>query len=259
MRNWLSFWNSPNRIYVNDRHRDVHYRDVALEIRKLVPSPSATVVDYGCGEATAAHLIAEAAGALILSDGAAGVRDKLTARFKGNARIAVRTPEEVAALPPASVDLIVLNSVAQYLSRAEFDALITLFRRLLATNGRLVVGDVVPPGTTAVTEIASLIRLAWSNGFLGAALTGLARTLFSDYRALRNRLGLCLYTESDMLDALARAGFTAHRRTPNLEHNQSRMTFVAVPAAAPAAPATDPGSADPEGRREPEGFARRAR
>ena len=255
MRDWLSFWNSPNRIYVNDRHRDVHYRDVALEIRKLVPSPSATVVDYGCGEATAANLIAEAAGALILSDGAAGVRDKLAARFVGNARIAVRTPEEVAALPPASVDLIVLNSVAQYLSRAEFDALIALFRRLLASNGRLVVGDVVPPGRTAVTEIASLIRLAWRNRFLGAALTGLVRTLFSDYRALRNRVGLSLYAEADMLDALARAGFVAHRRFPNLEHNQSRMTFVAVPAA-PAAPAPDPGSA---GGQETEGLARRAR
>src|SRR5262249_59742082 len=50
MRDWLSFWNSPNRIYVNDHHRDVHYREVALEIRSLVPSPSATVLDYGCGE-----------------------------------------------------------------------------------------------------------------------------------------------------------------------------------------------------------------
>ena len=36
MRDWLSFWNSPNRIYVNDRHRDVHYRDVALQVLSLI-------------------------------------------------------------------------------------------------------------------------------------------------------------------------------------------------------------------------------
>ncbi len=228
MRDWLSFWNAPNRIYVNDRHRDVHYRDVALEIRSLVSSPAATVVDYGCGEATAAHLVAQACGRLILSDGAPAVRDKLTARFQDNPRIAVRAPEEVAALPPGSVDLIVLNSVAQYLERAAFDDLLAGFRRLLAANGRLVVGDVIPPHTSAATEIAALMKLAWRNGFVGAALLGLVRTLFSDYRALRGKLGLSHYTEAEMLDALARAGFSARRRYPNLEHNQERMTFVAA-------------------------------
>jgi hypothetical protein len=118
MRDWLSFWNSPNRIYVNDHHRDVHYRDVALQILSLVPSPTATVVDYGCGEATRADLVAAGAGRLILSDGAPAVRDKLAARFAGNPAIAVLAPEEVARLGAGSVDLIVLNSVAQYLEPA---------------------------------------------------------------------------------------------------------------------------------------------
>jgi len=229
MRDWLSFWNAPNRIYVNDHHRDVHYRDIALQIRSLVPSPSATIVDYGCGEATAAHLVADAAGALILSDGASAVRDKLAARFRGNPKIAVVAPEQVAALAPGSVDLIVLNSVAQYLERAQFNQLLALFRRLLARDGRLVVGDVIPPHTSAATEIAALLRLAWRNGFVGAALLGLARTLFSNYRALRNRLGLTHYSEADMVAALAEGGFAAQRRYPNLEHNQERMTFVALP------------------------------
>jgi SAM-dependent methyltransferase len=229
MRDWLSFWNAPNRIYVNDRHRDVHYRDVALQIRSLVPAPAATVVDYGCGEATAAQLVADAAGMLILSDGAPAVRDKLAARFRDHPKIAVRSPEEVAALPPHSVDLIVLNSVAQYLERERFVELLALFRRLLVPGGTLVVGDVIPPHTSAVTEIVALIRLAWRNGFLGAALLGLVRTLFSDYRALRNRLGLTHYTEAEMLAALVQGGFAARRRYPNLEHNQERMTFVAMP------------------------------
>src|SRR5215208_4892335 len=141
MRDWLSFWNAPNRIYVNDLHRDVHYRDIALGIRALVPSPSATVVDYGCGEATAADLVAQAAGRLILSDGAPAVREKLSARFKGNAKITVLAPEEIAALPGGSIDCIVMNSVAQYLKPAELDDLLAMFRRLLAPDGRFVIGD----------------------------------------------------------------------------------------------------------------------
>jgi len=237
MRDWLSFWNAPNRIYVNERHRDVHYRDVALQIRSLVPGPTATVLDYGCGEATRADLVAAAVGSLILSDGAPAVREKLERRFRDHPGIAVRAPDEVAALPAGSLDLIVLNSVAQYLSRAELAALLAEFRRLLVARGRLVIGDVIPPHTSALTEIAALLGLAWRNGFVGAALLGLVRTLFSRYRALRNRLGLTLYTEPEMLEALAHAGFRGQRRYPNLEHNQQRMTFVATlvePAAAPA-------------------------
>jgi SAM-dependent methyltransferase len=235
MRDWLSFWNAPNRIYVNDHHRDVHYRDVALQIRSLVPSPSATVIDYGCGEATAAHLVAEAGGRLILSDGAPAVREKLAARFRNNAKITVLSPEEIAALPAATVDLIVMNSVAQYLKRAELNALLALFRRLLAPGGRLVVGDVIPPHTSAVTEVVALMKLAWRNGFVVPALAGLVRTLFSNYRALRAKLGLSHYTEAEMLDVLRTAGFSAERHHPNIEHNQERMTFTATPVAGQAA------------------------
>jgi len=234
MRDWLSFWNSPNRIYVNELHRDVHYRDVATEIRALVPAGAATVLDYGCGEATRADIVAEAAPKLILSDGAPMVRDKIAARFKDDARIVVLSPEEVAALGAGSIDMIVLNSVVQYLKRAELDALLATFRRLLAPTGRLVVGDVSPPHTSAVTEIMALMRLAWRNGFIGPALVGLVRTALSDYRVLRAQLGLSRYTEAEMLAVLAQAGFSAQRRHPNIEHNQERMTFVAsvVPAQA---------------------------
>jgi hypothetical protein len=78
------------------------------------------------------------------------------------------------------------------------------------------------------------MRLAWRNGFVGAALLGLVRTAFSNYRALRSQLGLAHYTEAEMLAALTQAGFAPQRRHPNIEHNQERMTFVAsvVPAQA---------------------------
>jgi len=230
MRDWLSFWNSPHSIYVNAHHRDVHYRDVAMQIRALVPSPTATVIDYGCGEATRADLVAEAAGRLMLSDGAPAVRDSMKARFRDNPKIAVLSPEEIAALPPGSIDLIVLNSVAQYLKIPELEALLAQFRALLAPGGKLVVGDVIPPNTSAVTEVMALMKLAWTNGFVAPALAGLVRTVFSDYRSLRTKLGLTHYTEPEILAVLAKAGFAAKRRYPNIEHNQARMTFVTTVA-----------------------------
>lgn len=227
MSDWLSFWNSPNRIYVNELHRDVHYRDVALQIRSFVPSNTATVIDYGCGESIHADLVAQAAGKLTLSDGADSVREFLANRFAHVPNMSVQSPAEIAALPPGSVDLIVLNSVSQYLKQPELEALLATFRKLLAPTGTLVVGDVLPPHTNALTEVGALMKLAYANGFVLAAFGGLARTLFSEYRKLRSSLGLTHHTEEAMLATLTRAGFTAQRRYPNIEHNQQRMTFVA--------------------------------
>ena len=49
MSDWISFYDMRHSlIYVNTRHRDVHYRKIADDIRALVPSPDANVLDYGC-------------------------------------------------------------------------------------------------------------------------------------------------------------------------------------------------------------------
>ena len=82
------------------------------------------------------------------------------------------------------------------------------------------------------TDALALLRLAARHGFAGAALAGLVRTFFSEYRATRARLGLTHYTEAEMLAVLDRAGFDAVRHRPNLGHNQARIAFLAVPRGA---------------------------
>src|SRR5437660_12912394 len=66
MLSWREFWDSAHSIYVNDRHKDVHYRDVAGEIAAFVPGPDARVLDHGCGEAIHADLVAARARDVLL-------------------------------------------------------------------------------------------------------------------------------------------------------------------------------------------------
>ena len=33
MGDWIAFWDSEHSIYVNARHRDVHYRTIAQDLR----------------------------------------------------------------------------------------------------------------------------------------------------------------------------------------------------------------------------------
>ena len=90
MGDWIAFWDSKHAIYVNARHLDVHYRRIADDVVRFVPSRTATVLDFGCGEAWHANRIAEAAGHLILIDAAPSVRVSLLARFRNHPAIEVQ-------------------------------------------------------------------------------------------------------------------------------------------------------------------------
>jgi len=231
MSDWVDFYDFKHSvIYVNARHRDVHYRTIAEDIRAYIPSQTAHVLDYGCGEATSAGLIAAACGQLVLAEAAPNVRASLTMRYAGQPKIAVVTSEQVTALPKASFDLIIIHSVAQYLGTAELDRLLAMFRALLKPGGRLVIGDIVPPRLAAPAAALALLRFGAANGFFWAAARGLVRISVSDYPRLRKAVGLSHYTEAAMLEKLQRAGFISERAARNIGHNQGRMTFVARPA-----------------------------
>jgi hypothetical protein len=104
-------------------------------------------------------------------------------------------------------------------------------RRLLRADGTLVVADVIDPDVGAAADITALLRSAAVNGFLIAALGGLVATFFSDYRRLRQSVGLATYREAEFLRILGDAGFAARRRETNFGFNPARMTFLASPRA----------------------------
>jgi SAM-dependent methyltransferase len=232
LKDWVAYYDSAHSIYVNAVHRDVHYARLAEEIARYVPSPTGSVLDYGCGEALHADRIAAACAQLTLADAAPSVRAHLIERFKRTPNIAVVSPEKVAAMPAHSFDFVVFHSVSQYLTGEEFNAIATQFHRLLKPEGLLLIGDVVPPNVPAISDAFALLRFGAGNGFFLAALTGLVRTVFSDYWQLRTKLGLTRYSEQDMMARLAQLGFTATRAPHNIGHLRARMTFLARPAAA---------------------------
>ena len=60
--------------------------------------------------------VADACGRLILAEPAPGVRGRLIARFAPNLKIRVRSLDDLRNTEPASLDLAVMNSVAQYMT-----------------------------------------------------------------------------------------------------------------------------------------------
>ena len=226
-RDWVSYWDSNHPIYVNARHFDLHYRAIAEQIIGMLRVPAARVLDYGCGEALHADKIAPYCVELYLCEAAPKLRARLKQRFARVPSIRVISPEELERLPAVSFDLVIVNSVVQYLSREEFAHLLPLLKKRLRLTGRLVIADVIGPKQSVFNDASALLSYAAKNGFLLAATFNLVRTVFSPYRNLRTRLGLTRYSEAEMIQMLQAAGLNAERMSRNLGHIQSRMAFRA--------------------------------
>jgi len=226
MDEWIDYYDSTHTIYASKLHRDLHFQIIARDIIGYISSPDSVVLDYACGEALSAAKVADACGKLYLAEPAPGVRGRLIARFAPNTRIRVRSLDDLRKMEEA-VDLVVMNSVVQYMTPEELDSALAVIRRLLKPNGRLVLGDILRPEVGMARDVLALLKFASTHGFLKDALYGLASTALSDYRQLRTRVGLQRYSEDAMIEKLAAAGFTASRAHLNIGHNPWRMTFVA--------------------------------
>jgi SAM-dependent methyltransferase len=224
---WRDYWNSPNYIYVNARHRNLHDCLVARGIVGFISSRDAAVLDYGCGQASAAEMVADCCRSLVLCDAAPNIRMHLTSRFRQHEKITVLSPEEVRALPRSSLNVIIMNGVLQYLTEIELKELLAILGSLLKDDGIIVIGDVSPHDHSMFADAAALLGFGFKSGFFTAALYGLARTFFSKYLMLVLKHGLRRYDEAEMLAILRTEGLAAERRYPNLGYDQGRMTFVA--------------------------------
>ena len=70
----------------------------------------------------------------------------------------------------------------------------------------------IPPDTSPLTDAKALLTFAWAGGFRPKRLAGLARTAVSEYRKIREELGLSQYGEAEMIELLGDLGYTAERR-----------------------------------------------
>ena len=226
MDEWIDYYDSTHTIYASRLHRDLHFQIIARDIISYISSPNAVVLDYACGEALSAAKVADACAKLYLAEPAPGVRGRLISRFAPNTKIRVRSLDDVRKMDEA-VDLVIMNSVAQYMTPAELDSAFAVVRRLLKPSGRLVLGDILRPEVGMARDVLALLKFARTHGFLKDALYGLASTALSDYRQLRTRVGLQRYSENEMIEKLSRAGFSTSRAHQNIGHNPWRMTFVA--------------------------------
>lgn len=231
MTSWTEFWDRKHSIYVSPRHIEAHFRRLTDDLAALLPrTRDLRVLDYGCGDALGAPRLAAPGHRVALYDAAREVRSRLRRRYAGAPGIEVVDERDLAPPAAARFDAVVVSSVIQYIPRAALPETIAAWHRLLAPEGVLIVADVMSPGAGLVEDVSDLLGFALKEGFLPAAFMGLARTFFSDYRRMRQKLGLARYADEEFRALLAAGGFRAEILPRNPGPNRHRRGFRGIKA-----------------------------
>jgi hypothetical protein len=110
-------------------------------------------------------------------------------------------------VPSASVEVIYVISVVQYLTRDQLHGLLRQWYQHLRPGGRLVIGDVIPPVVGPLSDSLALLGYCRRHGYLLPAIRSILATAMSDYRRVRRALGLTSYDETEIRVLLASHGF----------------------------------------------------
>ena len=189
------------------------------------------MLDWGCGEAFAADWMGAECERIYLYDPAEVVHARLQDRYKGHRRIVVIGGDQLKGLPSECFDLILINSVFQYLSREQVVAALLDLRRLLKPAGRFLIGDLIAPGTAIWQHVRVFLTFAYREGFLIQAITGLVRTLLPSYNSLKRQHGLSEYSEPELLRIFELCKLNGRRLRRNIAVSPIRSSYIATKSA----------------------------
>jgi cyclopropane fatty-acyl-phospholipid synthase-like methyltransferase len=220
---WDDFWDQVTDDQRLLKEEAVEYlRNLETVVRLR---PDLRVLDFGCGWGNVARLLAPRVGRLYLWDDAPRMRNLAVQATIGMRNVEMLDLADESRRMPEPVDLILANSVGQFMAVEELRGWLRAWRGMLAPNGRIVLSDLVPPDYPATADLATLVRFSWSKGFLFRALYDAARVM---PLYLRTRTaGPLLQTSRNDLDAWAREAGLAVRAFPaNLTVFKQRITVV---------------------------------
>lgn len=225
---WKSYWEQLDDRQTTFRVQSQEY--VENLTRSLPLDPGMRVLDFGCGFCHVAEMLAPRVGELFLWDATANMRRHARARMARFANVRyldLSRPDE--SLPDPRLDLILVNSVCQYMTPEEFSGWLGHWRRLLGPGGRVVVSDLIPPEHRGSRELFTLLKFSARRGFLLRAVWQ-ALGEVTRYHRTRQSRPLTRFSKDDLTRRGAAAGLRAEFLPRNLTHFPARITAIFSPA-----------------------------
>jgi SAM-dependent methyltransferase len=215
-------WRTYNRWNRRDeRMAELWVRDLVRYLNALPwLGPDRAVLDYGCGYFDVGLAVAHRVGRVDGFD----IEERTVEHARQRAPVGSRVFNHSEAIPQASYDLIVANSVFQYLGNDEgVLQTLKLFRSLLRPGGRgeVLLGDLIPLTYSSIKDGFRSLHVAGRNGMMAAMLVHLWKAAFKAgplelHRIEPERLG-------ELADA---AGFDCRRLPKNLTPSRQRYSCL---------------------------------
>ena len=194
--------------------------------------PDQRVLDFGCGFGLVAAMLAPRVAEVWFWDPSPNMRvvaerntaDRPNARLCDLSTMSSAAPEGTVWHGPL-FDLILVNSVAQYMAAEELLAWLARWRGMLAPGGKLVLSDLIPPNHRGLSDVADLLRMGARHRSplraAGDALGGLRR-----YRRASRAIPLVRVGREDLERAAAGVDLDMTDLPRNFTHFSGRWTAV---------------------------------
>ncbi len=216
---WLLYWETiPRRRLLFPAEAWEYVRNLG----RAVPIPlKARVLDFGSGPGHVAEILAPIVSEMFVWDAAANMRAEAAANLTRVKNAFGWDPGDAET----KFDLILVNSVVQYMTPDEFGRWLKRFRVVLAPGGRIVVSDLISPDHSSRSDRWDLLRFSLRKGYvIGAVRDGLAeRKRHAATEAVHPRFR----PKPEQLANLAMsAGLALSYLERNLTHFRSRRTAI---------------------------------
>lgn len=186
----------------------------------------ARVLDFGCGAGLVAAVLAPKVAELFLWDAAASMRRRARENLAGSPNVRFLDLSPRHSLPgELGFDLILVNSVAQYMAEDDLSSWLVQWRDMLAPGGRLVVSDLIPPRTRTLSEVAEIVKFSARHGLLVRALRR-APLEMARYARVRRAHPLYRTTPEEFRGRARAAGWAVEFLKRNLTYRRRRFTAV---------------------------------
>lgn len=225
-KGWRVAWEA-----FDDRHPVYRFEAAAFvdKLDELVrPEPSWRVLDFGCGFGFVAEQLAARVQEVHLWDLAGNVRRRARVNLAHvpNARyFDPGLPAEVR------FDLIVVNSVVQYMSQEEFLSWLPRWRAWLAPGGRIVLSDLIPSRHSLWKDTREVLAFSRRHGLLLQDL-GDRLSLLMHYGKAASKHPLLRHDRVELELHAAAAGMRLEVAPENLTARSGRWTAVLCPVGA---------------------------
>jgi SAM-dependent methyltransferase len=223
-RDWVCYWDEITEGHLLFREEA---REYVTNLASAVMLDRGTrVLEFGCGNGFVAEVLAPRVGQLFLWDAAASMRDRTRGLLVGRNNVHFLDLSGPAD-PPEDVrfDLILVNSVIQYMSGAEFAGWLSRWRSLLAPGGQILISDIITPGHSVLADIPSLLAFGVRRRYLFRIL----RSILGEstrYRTMQRACPLYRVSPNQLRRQAFATGLVVRLLPRNLTHLTNRITAV---------------------------------